>query len=73
MLSSLPATGGFLLLVIAESVGAPDVVRGISPFAHLAPVPLAAAEARASVAMLGMAVALTVVGVVGYRRRDWRG
>jgi hypothetical protein len=36
----IPATGGFLLLVIADSIGAPAWIRGISPFAHLTPVPL---------------------------------
>jgi ABC-2 type transport system permease protein len=69
---ALPATGGFLLLVIAESVGAPSWVRGISPFAHLAPVPLAEADWPATTIMTGLAVAVTVAAVVGYQRRDLR-
>ncbi|MEU8664023.1 hypothetical protein [Actinoplanes philippinensis] len=49
---ALPAVGGFLLLVIAESVGAPSWVREISPYAHLAPVPLTGADWTATAVML---------------------
>ncbi|WP_127508297.1 hypothetical protein [Actinoplanes solisilvae] len=68
----LPATGGFLLLVIAETIGAPGWVRAASPFAHLAPVPLQKADLVASAVMLGTAVALTAGGLAGYQRRDQR-
>jgi ABC-2 type transport system permease protein len=67
---SLPATGGFLLLVMADSVGAPGWVREISPFAHLAAVPLDGVSWPATLIMTGLAGALVVAGVVGYRRRD---
>ncbi|MEV6302008.1 hypothetical protein AB0M02_21520 [Actinoplanes sp. NPDC051861] len=70
---ALPATGGFLLLVIAESAGAPGWVRDISPFAHLAPVPLQNANWPATAAMTGLAVVLTTAAALGYRRRDLRG
>jgi ABC-2 type transport system permease protein len=70
VIGALPATGGFLLLVIAESIAAPAWVHDISPFAHLAPVPLTAVDWTASTAMLSLAVALTIAGAVGYRRRD---
>ena len=69
-LGGLPAVGGFLLLVIAESVAAPAWVRDISPFAHLAPVPLTQASLTASAVMLAIATLLTVLGVAAYRRRD---
>ncbi|MCA2219052.1 ABC transporter permease [Jidongwangia harbinensis] len=72
LLGGLPTTGGFLLLVIADSVAAPDWVRDISPFAHLAPVPLTEASMTASSVMLAVATVLTIVGVAGYRRRDLR-
>lgn len=72
LLGGLPTTGGFLLLVIAESVAAPGWVRDISPFAHLAPVPLSKASMTAPTAMLAIATCLTVLGVAGYRRRDLR-
>ncbi|MGW3783583.1 ABC transporter permease [Micromonospora chokoriensis] len=71
-LGGLPTTGGFLLLVTAESVAAPDWVRDISPFAHLAPVPLATASMTAPTVMLAVATLLSVLGVVGYHRRDLR-
>ncbi|GAA4955444.1 ABC transporter permease [Actinoplanes utahensis] len=70
LIGGLPATGGFLLLVIADSVAAPGGVRDLSPFAHLAPVPLSEPAWTASTVMLVAAAALTVVGVAGYRRRD---
>ncbi|HWS39152.1 MAG TPA: hypothetical protein VN408_41215 [Actinoplanes sp.] len=68
----LPATGGFLLLVIADSIAAPGWVRDLSPYAHLAPVPLADADWTATTVMLGIAALLTVAGLAGYRRRDLR-
>jgi ABC-2 type transport system permease protein len=70
---SLPATGGFLLLVIADSVGAPGWVREISPFAHLAAVPLDGVDWAATLVMTGLAVVLVVAGAVGYQRRDLQG
>jgi len=65
--------GGFLLLVIADSVRAPAWVRAISPYAHLAPVPLATVNWPATLIMTGIAVALTGAGLIGYRRRDLHG
>ncbi|AGZ41141.1 ABC transporter permease [Actinoplanes friuliensis] len=70
---SLPATGGFLLLVIAESIGAPAWVAGLSPFAHLAPVPLIGVDGAATATMTALAAALIVGGALGYRRRDLQG
>lgn len=70
---SMPATGGFLLLVIADSVGAPAWVREISPFAHLAPVPLTAVDWTTTLIMTALAVALVVTGAAGYQRRDLQG
>ncbi|WP_422735763.1 hypothetical protein ACN263_19170 [Micromonospora sp. WMMD729] len=72
LLGGVPTIGGFLLLVIAESVGAPDWVRDISPFAHLAPVPLTNACMTVTTVMLALATLLTALGVAGYRRRDLR-
>ncbi|GIE78672.1 exporter of polyketide antibiotics [Actinoplanes philippinensis] len=69
---ALPAVGGFLLLVIAESVGAPSWVREISPYAHLAPVPLTGADWTATAVMLAVAAVLTGAGIAGFRLRDLR-
>jgi ABC-2 type transport system permease protein len=72
VVAGLPTTGGFLLLVIAESIAAPGWVRDLSPFAHLAPVPLLGADGTASTVMLGIAAVLVVAGLAGYQRRDLR-
>ncbi|MEW2428794.1 hypothetical protein AB0877_12330 [Micromonospora sp. NPDC047644] len=72
LLGGLPTTGGFLVLVVADSVAAPDWVRDISPFAHLAPVPFTEASLMAPAVMLAIATLLTVLGVAGYHRRDLR-
>ncbi|MCM4078958.1 ABC transporter permease [Paractinoplanes hotanensis] len=73
VIGGLPATGGFLLLVIADSIGAPGWVREISPFAHLAAVPLTTADWAATLTMTGLAVVLIAAGALGYQRRDLRG
>ena len=69
---AVPAVGGFLLLVTAESAGAPQWVIDMSPFAHLAPVPFTAPNWSATAVMTVAAIALAVAGAVGYRRRDLR-
>jgi ABC-2 type transport system permease protein len=72
VLGGLPGIGGFLLLVVAESIAAPHWVRDLSPFAHLAPVPLTGPDVTASAIMLATGTALAVAGLAGYRRRDLR-
>ncbi|MEN3615999.1 hypothetical protein AAH979_41815 [Plantactinospora sp. ZYX-F-223] len=72
-LGALPAAGGFLLHVIADSTEAPTWVRRLSPFAHLAPVPDLPPNWPATTTMLIIAGTLTILGVIGYRRRDLRG
>jgi ABC-2 type transport system permease protein len=69
---ALPAIGGFLLHVTAQTTGAPQWVSAISPFAHLAPVPFAAVNWPATIVMTAVAIALTVIGAAGCRRRDLR-
>jgi ABC-2 type transport system permease protein len=69
----LPAAGGYLLLVFAESFGWPAWVRGLSPFDHLAPVPAASVDLVGALGMLVAAAALAAVGLAGYARRDLRG
>ncbi|MFI7609324.1 ABC transporter permease [Micromonospora sp. NPDC049366] len=70
---ALPAVGGFLLHVLADSTGAPPWVGRLSPFAHLAPVPGLPPDLPAAAVMLATAGALALLGVAGYRRRDLRG
>ena len=70
---ALPGAGGFLLKVIAESTAAPHWVRDLSPFSHLAPVPLLPPDWPASALMTGLAVGFGLLGLAGYRWRDLRG
>ena len=72
-LGVLPAAGGYLLLVLAETFGWPGWVRGFSPFAHLAAVPAEPLDVPGLVGMLVVAALLTAAGLTGYERRDLRG
>jgi ABC-2 type transport system permease protein len=69
----LPAAGGYLLLVFAQTFRWPGWLRELSPFAHLAPVPAEPWDARGAVGMVVVAVLLAAAGVAGYARRDLRG
>jgi ABC-2 type transport system permease protein len=69
----LPAAGGYLLLVLVDTFGWPDRVRGLSPFDHLAAVPAQPWDGVGAAGLLLVAVLLTVLGLVGYERRDLRG
>jgi ABC-2 type transport system permease protein len=72
LVGSLPAAGGFLWYVLADTVGAPAWSRRLSPFAHLAPVPATGPDPAGTVGMLAVAAAAAVVGWWAYRRRDLR-
>ncbi|MCA0146296.1 hypothetical protein [Blastococcus sp. LR1] len=69
----LPAAGGYLLLVLADSFGWPEPVRALSPFAHLAAVPAESPDVGGVLGMLAVAVLLAGLGLRGYARRDLRG
>jgi ABC-2 type transport system permease protein len=73
LFGAVPAVGGFLLLVIGQSVGAPGWVLNLSPYAHLAPVPTAAPDWAGALGMLVLAAAFGLLGLRGYQRRDLRG
>ena len=70
VIGAVPVAGGFLLYVLADSAGAPAWVAGMSPFAHLAPVPNAAPNWAATTAFLLIGVGLVAVGITGYAHRD---
>ncbi|MFI9412498.1 polyketide antibiotic transporter [Nocardia gamkensis] len=72
-IGAVPVVGGFLLDVLAHSSGAPAWIREISPFAHLAAVPVTAPDWAASAALTAIAAAMTAIGLYGYTRRDLRG
>ncbi|OJF11372.1 ABC transporter permease [Couchioplanes caeruleus] len=69
-IGAVPTVGGFLLLVIAQSVNAPQWVVDVSPFAHLAAVPHTAPNWPATAAMTVVTLILVAAGAIGYRRRD---
>jgi ABC-2 type transport system permease protein len=72
VVGAVPAAGGFLVRTLAPAVDAPGWVDELSPFSHLAPVPLTAPNWFAGAVMLTIAVALAGAGAVTYRRRDMR-
>jgi ABC-2 type transport system permease protein len=72
-LGVLPAAGGYLLLVFADTFRWPEWVRDLSPFAHVASVPAEPLDVAGAVGMLVVAGALAVLGLRGYARRDLRG
>ncbi|WP_159930570.1 MULTISPECIES: ABC transporter permease [Nocardia] len=72
-IGAVPVVGGFLLDVLAHSIGAPAWVREISPFTHLAAVPATAPDWAASTALTTIAAAMAAIGLYGYTRRDLRG
>ncbi|WP_266305346.1 ABC transporter permease [Micromonospora sp. NBC_00362] len=69
-IGAMPAAGGFLWQVLADSIDAPSWIRALSPFAHLAAVPATAPAWPPALVMVGIAAAGMVAGTFGYRRRD---
>jgi ABC-2 type transport system permease protein len=69
-IGSLPATGGFLWLVIADSIQAPGWVGSLSPFAHLAAVPATGPHWIPAAVMTALGALGVAAGIVGYRHRD---
>lgn len=70
---ALPAAGGFLLTVLADSLGWPRWTAQISPYAHVAAVPSEPVDVTGAVGLLTLAAVLGAVGVARYARRDLRG
>ncbi|GIJ75454.1 ABC transporter permease [Virgisporangium ochraceum] len=72
LVGSLPAVGGFLWYVLADTIGAPQWSQQLSPFAHLAPVPATSPDWAGAGGMLAVAVTAGAIGLWAYRRRDLR-
>ena len=60
----------YVLELIGALLKAPGWMLDLSPFHHLAAVPIAPVNARAAIVMLTMAAVLVAVGVVAFERRD---
>jgi ABC-2 type transport system permease protein len=67
---AVPAVGGFLLKAAGTAMSAPPWLIGISPFTHLAPVPLTSPNWAAADVMLAIAAVLSVAGARAYTARD---
>jgi len=63
----------YVLELIGALLRAPGWVLDLSPFHHLAAVPIAPVNAQAAIVMLTMAALLVAVGVVAFGRRDVAG
>ncbi|MEU8233481.1 hypothetical protein AB0C12_28200 [Actinoplanes sp. NPDC048967] len=71
-IGGVPTVGGFLLLVTADSTGAPEWVGALSPFAHLAPVPAEGVSWTGTAVMAILAAVLCAAGLAAFARRDVR-
>lgn len=69
---AIPLVGGYLLLVLADSFGW-TALREMSPFAHLASVPVTGPDATATVVMLALAAVGVLAGAWRFRGRDVSG
>lgn len=72
-LGALPALGGFLLTVLADTFDWPNWLAELSPFAHLASVPATAPNWAGAAGMMVVSVLLAGLGIAGFVRRDVRG
>ncbi|WP_433576228.1 polyketide antibiotic transporter [Nocardia brasiliensis] len=70
VIGAVPVIGGFLLDVVTQSIGAPDWLREISPFAHLAAVPDTGPDWAAGATMIAIALVGIALGIHGFARRD---
>jgi ABC-2 type transport system permease protein len=57
-------------VILGQLLGLPDAVQAVSPFWHLAAVPVDDFEVVPYVSLLLLTVALVAAGLWGYRRRD---
>jgi ABC-2 type transport system permease protein len=60
----------FLWQAVGSLLGAPSWLVGLTPFGHVALVPVEPFRATAAVVMIGIGVAAAAVGLATFRRRD---
>ena len=73
VLGASAAGVGYLLPVLGSALGLPVWVRDLSPFQHLAMVPVHPWALTSGLVLLGLSAALTVLGVLAFDRRDLTG
>lgn len=64
------AVAAYVLEMVGPMLDWPQWVLAVSPFHHLAAVPVDAFGLPAALVMLGIGMALAVGGIVGFQRRD---
>ncbi|AXB44464.1 ABC transporter permease [Amycolatopsis albispora] len=69
-LGALPAAGGFLYQVLAQSAGVTGWPLDLTPFAHIAAVPETTPDWPGLAGLLAVTALLVTAGAVGYTRRD---
>lgn len=70
---AVPAVGGFLLQVLAQSFSWPQGVAQLSPFSHISRVPAAPPDWTGAAGLVIVAGLLGAAGVARYHRRDTLG
>ncbi|HEY5840226.1 MAG TPA: polyketide antibiotic transporter [Mycobacterium sp.] len=73
LVGAVPAVGGFVLQVLAESLRSPAWILSLSPYQHMNAVPYESVNWAGTVGMILIAVALATIGLLGFHRRDLRG
>ena len=69
----LPAVGGYVLQVLAQSLSWPQQVLELAPTSHVAQVPATAPDWAGAAGLLAVAAGLAVLGGAAFRHRDLRG
>lgn len=72
-IGAIPAVGGFLLQVLAESLRWPNWVLRLSPYEYLNAVPYENVDWAGTAGMTTLAVGFCLGGLVGLSRRDLQG
>jgi ABC-2 type transport system permease protein len=68
--SASAAAVAYLLPSIGDAMSWPQWVMDLSPFEHLAIVPIHPYALQSGLVLAGVALIVTVVGAIGFARRD---
>ena len=58
------------MTLLGDVLGIPEALRDLSPFAHVPALPITDGSWRPLTGLLAVALAATLIGMVGFRRRD---